>query len=202
MVPAKVGAPKLDFNPLPVDGMVIDGIPELIKLLAVERYVDIDKGKKIIRFYIKLTDEVNEFIIEIPYFIYLATGNSKYVICKRYRIKDFNRIVSCIEIHNLDKPVLYFKEKVEKPLAGDNLNIQEMYTRVHKMDYSLTRVLNEETKGVVTAGVTTSQLEDGVYLKHMVHIEDLMSGAPMRTSYRELELMGDIYKVDLMGVCI
>lgn len=203
IVPASVRKLSISFNPVPYEGLTLKDSPELVKLKAVQRFVDIDKIVKTIRFYVELTDNKNTFTLEIPYFLYLAIGKSETVTCRHYKLEDSmgNVKYHTLEISEVDKPELTFSRIVKNPLEASNSVLQDDYCNKFRESTQVDRVLNEVSPGFVVPCVSTGKIINGNYMRVPVGIKDMLSGARIEIQYRKLFVINDDYIVDLEGVC-
>lgn len=204
VVPASVRRPNIVFNPVSHEGLILRGSPELVKLKATHRFVDVDKTLKVLRFYVELTDNKNSYVLEMPYFLYLAIGQSEMVTCRHYVLEDSegNARYSSLEICELDRPNLTFSRTVDNPLDSTNTVLQDDYCRKFKERTQIDRILNEVSPGFVVPCLSTGKLINGNYMRVPISLKDILSGASIEVQYRKLLVMGEDYIVDLEGVCM
>ncbi len=198
-VPVLQNDPNIRYSPIALDGLKILGDPELINLKAVNRIVRVNNKSGVVQMYVVLHDgKGEEFKLEIPFYVYCCLSQVDIVTCRLYKLSDGLRVYNCIEVESLDKPSLTTVDTVTQPLADNNSCLPERYFDLYKVDGPIDRFINNYRANLVAAYINTPRI-DGTVHRAPVPILDLLSGKPLMVSYRELEISGKTYKVDMRG---
>lgn len=189
--------PDIGFNPVTVATLKIVENSQ-VRLKPIKRYVTINETDSVINFYVELTDGNIVLTLPVKYYMWVAMEFTNTVVCAYTKFRDGDNSYSCVEVIELDKVNIQLTSDKIDVFKEDGNKIPESYTRLREEECLVKTMLNSYNRGLAF-GMGTGYIENNkVYVRAICSIENLLNREKnFKLNYRELELNGKAYKVDI-----